>query len=346
MKTIRLGVLGAGLAVKHLHLPALKALPNCFEIVSICDHNWANAEALAGLLDLHPTITDSWVDFFADSQIEAVLISLPIQRNAEAIQAAVAAGKHVICEKPLAANLPQAEALVAACQHAPVKILIAENFHYRDDLKQARAWMDAGAIGDLVLIELRATFWSDPDQGFGATPWRHDHQYRGAVLADAGVHQAALLRELGGPIESAHAFIKDVHPVLRGPDTMVLNLRFASGVLGSLCFSGAVKTENPCFDWTVVHGTHGSITIRGDQTTLYRADGTIEHYQAQDLRGYISEFRNFYAAIVENEPIVASLATALADWRLIMRAIDAAESNSVQQIDPIVPLASLNDLPN
>lgn len=325
---IKLGVLGAGLAVEQLHWPALKSLGDLFTITALCDVDPQATQNIAELVGGKPLQTTAWDDFFA-ADIEAVLISLPIHLNAEAIRCAVRANKHVLCEKPLAANLPQAEALADELRHATPIICIAENFHYRDDLKQARRWMDDGKIGTVVGISLHAWFWSDTSQGFAATPWRQDHQYRGAAIADAGVHHAAGLRELGGDVEQIHAFVKDVHPVLNGPDTLVLNLRFRSGVVGQLFFAAAVKAPKPAFDSFTVLGDGGSITINDGTATLHRPDHEPETYTASDPRGYSGEFRNFHHAIRDGEPIIATLDEALADWRVIMRALDAAEGRAV-----------------
>ncbi|MBA3469765.1 MAG: Gfo/Idh/MocA family oxidoreductase [Herpetosiphonaceae bacterium] len=329
MQSINLGILGAGLAVKHLHWPALHHLAGMFTITAVCDIDLTAAQEIARLVGGDPVVTTDWDEFFGNSQLEAVLISLPIHLNAAAIRAAVRAGKHVICEKPLAASLAQAEDLVAELRDAPVVIEIAENFHYRSDFKQARRWIEEGAIGTVVIINIIAAFWSDPTEGFASTAWRQDHQYRGAVIADAGVHQVAALREVGGEVEQLHAFTKDVHPVLAGSDSLVLNVRFRSGALGQLLFSGAVQAAEPSFDAITALGLEGTITVRHGVATLHRPNRENVEYRAEDARGYIGEFHNFYHAIRSNEPVVATLDEALADWRIIMGALDSAESRQV-----------------
>jgi predicted dehydrogenase len=329
MQSVRLGILGAGLAVKYLHWPALQQLEGMFSVVAVCDIDLAAAEEIAQLVGNTGIVTTSWDAFFNHSPLEAVLISLPIHLNAEAIRAAVRAGKHVLCEKPLAASLPQAEALAAELRNAPVVIEIAENFHYRRDFKQARRWIEAGEIGTVAIISLTAAFWSDPTEGFSSTAWRQDHQYRGAIIADAGVHQAAALREIGGEVEQIHAFTKDVHPVLPGADSLVLNLRFRSGALGQLLFTGAVRAADPSFDAITVLGLEGSITLRHGLATLHRATGETVEFRAEDPTGYVDEFHNFYHAIRSDEPVIATLDEALADWRIIMRALDSAEGREV-----------------
>jgi len=334
---IRLGILGAGLAVKWLHWPALRRLSKEYTITQICDVDPAAAAATAEMVGGAPTTTD-YRELLANQQVEAVLISMPIHLNAQMITEAARAGKHAICEKPLAASLPQAQALVRALEGVPVVVGIAENYHYRPGLMQAKEWIRAGRIGQVFLIVSEGLYWTDNTSGFGGTPWRQDSQYRGDVIADAGVHNVAGLRELGGEVEQVQAFTKDVHPVMAGEDTMVLNLRFRNGAVGSFIFSGAAKAssdERPEFR---VYGTEGSIVVTNKETRLLRpAEADPNGQEAaevftppeEDAGGYYAEFQDFYAAVREGRPYRVPPAEALRDWEILMRALDSAESRQV-----------------
>jgi predicted dehydrogenase len=333
---LRLGVIGAGLAVRTLHWPALRRLTDQYTITRICDVDPAAAEETARLTGGAPTGTD-YRDVLADQQIEAVLLSLPIHLTAELILAAARAGKHVISEKPVAASLAQGRDLVRALEGAPVTVAIAENYHFRPDIAQARAWIEGGRIGRVFLIHTESVAWSDTSAGFASTPWRQDHQYRGAVITDAGVHNTAGLRELGGEVEQLQAFVKDVHPVMGGLDTMALNLRFRNGALGAFLFSGAAKAAPADTPEFRVFGTEGTIII-GKETRLLRpADARSNEPEAAEVfqppehgtNGYYEEFADFYAAVRDGWPPRVPPAEALRDFELIMRALDSAESREV-----------------
>ncbi len=334
---IRLGVIGAGLAVRLLHWPALRRLPEHFQLVQLADVDRAAAEETARLVGVDPgAVTIDYQEVLANPQVEAVLISLPIHLNAQMILAAAQAGKHVLCEKPLAANLEQGRDLVRTLDSVPVTVAIAENFHFRPDLAQARRWMDEGRIGQPFLISAEGMSWSDPTIGFAGTPWRQDAQYRGGVLTDAAVHHAAGLRVLGGDVEQVQAFIKDVHPVMGGPDTLVLNLRFRNGILGSLVFSGAAKGTKGEFSSFRIFGSAGMILVDERETQLFHptdaAGNTAEvaervaHEPGAD---YYAEFVDFAAAVREGRPPHVPPAEALRDFAIIMHALDSAESRSV-----------------
>ena len=338
---VRLGIIGSGLAVKHLHWPALKKMTGKYEVVMTCDVNESAAQEVAALAaqDLNSPDckwTTDYKEVLANEAVEAVLLSLPIHLNAQFMLDAARAGKHIICEKPLASNLAQARELVTTlASFDRLVVEIAENFHYRADLHKAQEWLKAGRIGEPFLIEIHGHFWTDTSKGFGSTPWRWDNQYRGGVVADAGVHLGAVVCELGGPVEQLQAFAKSVHPVMGGHDTIVANIRYRNGVLGNLIIAGAVMTEKNQFLEATVYGTSGSLHLGSDGKVILKQNDTntahvTEEYTAPDYdSGYLAEFENFYAAIREDAPVVATPEVCLRDWEIIMYALDSAESRSV-----------------
>jgi UDP-N-acetyl-2-amino-2-deoxyglucuronate dehydrogenase len=215
---------------------------------------------------------------------------------------------------------------------------IAENYHYRPGIVLAREWISAERIGQVFLIVSEGLSWTNTASGFGSTPWRQDSQYRGDVISDGGVHNAAGLRELGGEVEQLQAFTKDVHPVMAGEDTMVLNLRFRNGALGSLILSGAAKASSDPRPEFRVFGTEGSIVVTNKETRLLRpAEGDPNGQEVaevftppeEDAGGYYGEFQDFYAAVREGRPYRVPLIEALRDFEIIMRALDSAESRQV-----------------
>jgi predicted dehydrogenase len=337
---IRLGIIGSGLAVKWLHWPALKRLTDKFRVVVCCDVDPKAAQEVARLAeqDLNSPnvrVATDYREVLASDDVEAVLLSLPIHLTAQIILDAARAGKHVISEKPLAGNLKHAQELVETLRNFKnVKVEIAENYHYRRDYAKAKEWMAAGRIGQPFLIQMVSRFWTDPTTGFAVTPWRQDNQYRGGIFADAGVHQAAALRELGGEIEQLQAFSKSVHPVMGGIDTVILNARFRNGILGNLVFSGAAKGPGEGLHIFDIIGTSGAIQISEGKAVLTEGAGkdakVLEEFvDPEHDGGYFLEFENFYNAVRENAPVVSTVGQALKDWEIIMRALDSAEARNV-----------------
>jgi predicted dehydrogenase len=342
-RPVRLGIIGSGLAVKYLHFPPLRKLRDRYEIVVACDINPASAQEIAELAakDLGSRDVKTTTDYrevLASPDVEAVLISLPIHLNAQIMLEAAQAGKHIIAEKPLAANLEQAQQLAATLRGFPnLAIEIAENYRYREDFAKAREWIDAGRIGKLYLLQVQVRFWTNSNEGFASTPWRwrNDMQYRGGLVADAGVHYAAAFREIAGELEQVQAFTSSNHPNIGGPDTIIMNMRFRSGVLGSWVYTGAAHSADTTPFQAHLYGTEGTIVLDGrSRVLLHKGENQnakiAEEYKVEDFdNGYLGEFDNFWRAIRLGEAIRATVDESLKDLALIMRALDSAEMRSV-----------------
>ena len=111
MKKVKLGIIGCGIAAQSLHWPALQKLKDKFEITVICNHTEKKAKDFSKILGGVPYVLD-YHDLLQRSDVEAVDIALPIPLNFQVTKDALLAGKHVIVEKPLAANLSEAKMML------------------------------------------------------------------------------------------------------------------------------------------------------------------------------------------------------------------------------------------
>jgi predicted dehydrogenase len=335
-KPVKLGIIGSGLAVKYLHAPAIKKLKGKYEIVVSCARSEKSARdgvtlAQQELDSPNCSWTTDYKEVLANPEVEAVLLSLPIQLNAQFIFEAAQAGKHIIAEKPLAANLNEAEQLVEKLRpFNQLVIEIAENFHYREDFLKAKEWLNAGRVGQVFLIEIHQRFWMDTSKGFASTPWRYSNEFRGGLVADGGVHCAAALRELGGEVKQLQAFAKTMHPDSRDADTLLLNLQFESGAIGNLLFTGAVKSRNVSPLYGRVCGTEGAVELYDGRVVLTKGAHpkaeVVEEFEVADFdNGYTGEFLNFYQAIREGAKVLSTAEDAYKDMRIIMRALDSSD---------------------
>ncbi|MGA7732082.1 MAG: Gfo/Idh/MocA family oxidoreductase [Chloroflexia bacterium] len=332
-ETVRLGVIGAGLAARLLHWPALERLRDRFTITMVASGSEDSSRSFAEMVGGCPW-TLNYHDVLESDSVEAVLVTLPIHLNAQALAESVRAGKHVLCEKPIAANLEQARQVVAEVEAAAeargLAVAIAEHFHYRQDIITAREWIRKGRLGELFLVDVTCYHYIDTTQGFASTPWRWDSQYRGGAVTDAAVHHAAFLREIGGKPEQVQAFTKLIHPRFSGMDTITLNVRFRNGALGRLLFTGgAVGVETPFLQATIF-GTEGAITMDDRTVRLRTKEGKEDQFGPYDSsEAYFDQLVNFHEAITKGVPVVSTPVEALRDLELLMRAYDSAESRSV-----------------
>ncbi len=336
-QAVRLGVIGTGLAVKKLHWPALRQMPDRFTIVAFADTNRANAEDFAGYsgvsLDAYAGDADRLLE---RRDVEAVLVSLPIPLSYEVTRACLQAGKHVICEKPPGANLEQGRDFLALADQFPdQKVLIAENFFYRDDLRLARSLLDEGAIGRLNVMAWRmASHFVPQEGGFSSTPWRQQPQYRGGPHLDGGVHMIAQIRLLCGDAQRVHGLVQYANAAMGGPSDLILNLSFVGGAIGNYT---SIHSEIPVpreGSEMRLYGREAVMTIGRRTVSLHRPDGSVEEHRVEGSDGgYYNEFVNFHEAVAHDEPIVGTIAQSFHNMLIVLRGLDSAEGSGVVELD-------------
>jgi predicted dehydrogenase len=123
METIRIGILGAGF-ISRVHTESFKKVPGV-EIVAICDQDADRGKAMCEVYNI-PRYYSDHKELLKDKDVSVVTIALPNYLHAQMAIAAAQAGKHVICEKPLALTIEDAEAMIEACKKAGVVLAYAE----------------------------------------------------------------------------------------------------------------------------------------------------------------------------------------------------------------------------
>jgi predicted dehydrogenase len=322
---LRLGVIGCGLATQNLHWPALRNLTDKIRIVAVCNHTPDKAREFAQIVGLNKFETD-YRRLLDSPEIDGILVSLPIAKNAGVTRDCLAAGKHVLCEKPLAHNLKEAKALRDFAARSSPVLLVGENYYYRDDFNDALALIHAGGIGQIFLIVYEATAEIDHTRSYGATAWRQKPVYRGGFVSDAGVHHAAVLRTFGGEIRTVQAVAKNVHPLIRAEDNLVACLEFESGAIGQYFTTYTAKAPTHTARLRI-YGTEGSINITFGELEYFNpkisAAAETRRYPNFD-NGFINEWRAFYEAVRAGKAFPSTAAQCYADQVLVTAMLDSA----------------------
>lgn len=333
---IRLGIIGTGLAVEKLHWPALKRMSDRFQVTAFSDTDRSHAEHFA---DYSGAAMDAWVDDYHDllrrDDVDAVLISLPIPLNYPVTRESLDAGKHVICEKPTGANADEAVAFAELEQQYPDRtVLIAENWFYRDDLRFTRSLLDDEAIGRVHLVSWRNVSQLAPQEGeFSSTLWRQHAEYIGGPHLDGGVHQVAQIRLLCGDAAHIAGEIQDANTIFAGPSDLTLNVRFVSGVVGNFTASHpefAVPEESNDMR---IYGTDGVLSVGPHGPRIYRPDGSVESWRIEKADGgYYNEFLNFHEALVDDAPVVGTIAQSVRNMEWVTQGLASAEQGRVMEM--------------
>lgn len=233
MQPLRWGIVGFGWVATDFMAPALMAAGD--RLVAVADPSEAaRAEARCRgartYADLH--------GLMADAEVEAVYVASPNHCHREAVAAAAAAGKAVLCEKPIAATLADAEAAVAACRRAGVLYGTAFDQRHHPAHGALRAALEAGRIGAPTAVRIVYACWLGPDwsAGRGGENWRVDgRKAGGGALMDLAPHGLDLTEYLlGEPLETVSAMLQRRVHLYAVDDGALLVGQTRSGVLASL----------------------------------------------------------------------------------------------------------------
>lgn len=328
---IALGVIGAGLAARNLHWPALQHLRDRFQIVAVCNRSPEKAESFAAMVGGNPRLTTDYQELLSWPEIEAVDIAVPIVLNAPTTIAALRAGKHVLVEKPIAADVEAARAVIAESRRHPhLVLLVAENVRYEPRLQEARRRIDAGEIGRPVLAAAVVLAPLDPESPYLGTAWRQRPEHLAGFLSDGGVHQTAAIQMVAGPATVVEGLVTSFHPERDPTDTLLANLRFASGAIGHLTYS--VGAPQPDTLPLTVYGTDGSLVVQRDHLTLRTAAGEQQVTPADGPSSFELEFLDFNAAITQGKPLDVTPQDTLDDLLLIDAALRSSREGQAIRI--------------
>lgn len=320
MEKVRLGYIGCGICARDLHWPALQQLKDRFEIVNVCSRTAAKAEAFAGLVDA-PRFCTQVEALLADAEVEAVVINYPFEQNCALTQAAIAAGKHVLVEKPMAGDMEQAREMLALEQPGGPVTMIAENFYYRKSVLTAADWIQAGKIGapTAALVQVLSHFPRDA-KWLVESDWRRDCV--GGIMLDRDVHWFAAIRTLFGEVRSAVGYQRTIRGDVGPAEQVSLHMIFENGAMGTFTdIASIVGVQQMPF---ILVGSEGTITIENFQRvtlqTLAGETQTVE-FPEGDGGGYVEEFEDFYRAIRTGSTPRASFAQCYKDLQLGMTSL-------------------------
>ncbi len=290
MAELGIGLIGAGFMGKThaLAFAAVKAIMGDVpspRLELLCDTPVSQAQKMADQFGF-ARATNNWRELVNDERVDIVSITTPNHLHHEMALAAIAAKKHVYCEKPLSLTLEQAEQMAVAALGAGVKTMVGYNYLKNPAFIHAQHLIKDGAIGEIVHFRgwVDEDYQADPDLAWS---WRAKIADAGlGALGDLGCHLVSMAYGLVGPIESLIADMQTVHktrPLADGTgrarveneDSASALVRFKGGVHGSLATSRAAWGRKNRLAWEV-HGSKGMICFdqeRMNELYVYRNMG-------------------------------------------------------------------------
>ncbi len=247
------GIVGLGRIADTEIAPAVAAAANS-TLAGVVSRTAAKAEEFAARHGAAAAY-DDYAALLADPSVDAVYIATPNALHADQVVAAAEAGKHVLCDKPLATSVTEAERAVAACEAAGVRLGITFQTRNHEGMRDIRDLLAAGGIGSVRLVQVELGTGRKLPQG-----WRTDPGLAGVgVMHNLGVHAYDLLRFLlGAEVVEATAVI-DVEAGFEVDTLALALLRFDNG---ALAYVNANQSLPGTQQDVAVHGTEGSVIGR------------------------------------------------------------------------------------
>jgi predicted dehydrogenase len=333
---MRVGIIGAGLQARRRG-PVLVNFPETKPVVVSAiqkDH----AAPLAAKLGCEAA--EGWESIVERDDLDALIVATPPHLHARISIAAVRNGKHVLCEKPLARTLTEAQEMVATAKETGRVLKCGFNHRHHPGIQQARRWFKEGRIGEPMFVRARYGIGGRP--GYEAE-WRANPEVvSGGQLMEQGIHVVDLARWFLGEFSQVAAFVEanfwNIKPF---EDNAFALYRTAVGTTASI-HSSLTQWKN-LFSFEL-YGQDGYVTVDGlggsygnEKACLGKRDFTapfteeVVEFRGEDL-SWRDEWQEFVAAVNEGREPLGNAADGLEAMRLVFAAYESAKTGRTVEL--------------
>lgn len=238
---IGFGIVGCGL-ISKFHAAALAGVPGV-RLAGVWDIRADAAQAFAA--QHGATAFDTFEQMIASADIDAVCICTPSGFHGRQTIQALAQGKHVLVEKPMALTLDEADRAIALAEQNGLKLSVVSQLRFSPGIREARDILQSGALGKLVVGDVLMKYHRTPEY-YQNGGWRGTKAHDGGgALMNQGIHGVDLLLHLMGPVRSAYAVSRTLVHDIEVEDTVSAVLEYQSGAIGLVQATTSVKPGYP-----------------------------------------------------------------------------------------------------
>ncbi|MHB9031064.1 MAG: Gfo/Idh/MocA family protein [Candidatus Latescibacterota bacterium] len=256
MRRLRWGLIGCGDIARKRVAPALRDTPDA-EFVGVSRARAELAEAFAREYDARKWYGTA-EELIADPEIEAVYIATPVDLHAGQTIAAARAGKHVLCEKPMALSPEDCDRMIAACRETGVKLGIAYYRHFYPVIARTKDLLASGEIGIPAFAQINAFEYYNPSPDDPRYWFMKKERSGGGPMFDFGCHRIETLLNLLGSVREVKSMLGNTAFVREMEDTASALFRFESGAQGCLTVTHASFLAQDTLD---IFGTEGALRV-------------------------------------------------------------------------------------
>ncbi len=344
-KTIKWGVIGCGGIARRRTIPEGLTKASNATLAAVFDVNPTANQEVAAQFGARACAS---IEELLASDVDAVYIATPVYLHCEHTLAAMAAGKHVLCEKPLGMTVAEAEHMAAEAEKAQVRLATALMMRFTAQHQAARKLIMDGALGKPVLGRAQLSCWYPRMEG----AWRQDPALGGGgSLIDMGGHCIDLLEMFFGNVKKVSCFANTIVQDYKSEDSALAMLWFDNGALGMV--DAFFSIPDASSDNTLeLYGTRGSIHAKGTigqashGTMFARLEGGAAGYDAQQSRAaageieiapepvnpYRAEIEEFSQAILDNRAPAVDATVGIRSQRVLTACYESARTGKAVDV--------------
>lgn len=273
-RIIKIGIIGCG-RISHSHVQAIAHYKNDLILTALCDNN-SGQRALAQ--ERHPgtPIYSSIETLLVEQDVDVIVLCTPSGVHAEQACLAANHGKHVITEKPMATRWRDGLNMVKTCDKNSVYLFVVKQNRHNATIKALKKAIESNRFGRIYMVHSNV-FWTRPQSYYEQDFWRGTWEFDGGAFMNQASHYVDLLDWLIGPVESVQAMMGTLARNIEVEDTGVLNIKWRSGALGSMCVTMLTYQKN----------MEGSITILGEKGTVRLSGPALNHIERWEFADHL-----------------------------------------------------------
>jgi predicted dehydrogenase len=333
-ETLNVAVVGCGIGRSHIQ-EAYQADPDRFRVAALCDLNRERLDEVGDEFGVERRIT-AFDELLAMDDIDIIDICTPPAVHYQQIMAALAAGKNVICEKPLVGSLKQMDEVMEAERRSKGRLMPIFQYRYGDGAQKARKIIESGIAGK-PYVGTAETFWLRlPD--YYTVAWRGKWETElGGVLMTHAIHIHDMFMWLMGRPKSLFGRVATRVHTIEVEDCISASMELESGALGSLTATLGAREEisrlHLAFENVTFESSHFPYSLGDepwrivprDEKTKAEIDALLSDWQPVPRR-FGGQMRDFHAAIVDGKPLPVTTEDARAGLELVAAFYHSAQT--------------------
>ena len=335
MNKVRFALIGCGM-IARIHGAAIARIPEAC-LTGVFDPNMASAERFAQ--EHKVTVYPTMEALLASPEVDAVCICTPSGLHASQAVAAMEAGKHMVCEKPMSLTLADADRMIETAERTGVKTCVISQYRFSDATREVRRAIQEGAFGRIVSGSLQMKYYRSLEY-YASGAWRGTWEMDGGgCLMNQGIHGIDVFRYLMGPLKSLSAITKTLTRPVEVEDSAAAIVEFANGAIGTIegsttCFPGYPRRIEIC-------GDKGSVVMEED--SILRWDLPIpcripvgknaQNVASSDpgaiaCSGHVTQIQNLVDAVLHGAPLMADVSTGRPPLEVILGIYESGKTGN------------------